>query len=283
MKHATAEFTLKALRKAFIREGDPAAVMTDNGRHFSAKSVTDWLRQIGSPHVFTAPQHPQTNGLVENIVKTFTSVIHAMNPTIIDDLEQKVDNFLLHNRNAVHCFTREVRAVSLKGRHLKSNVMGLQAVEIMFSKGHGFRMANGIVIRKHEHYLLDIINLEDELSHRRHLGQARLRTDNGQEETKSPKSEQLQQIQLEKTVPTVKADLEHTQASDEANNDLDVGNEDNQAIESNDESEKRLQPPPAASPVQRRKYRPPEGCVPRRSQRFRDRNKNVDIIDQGRL
>ncbi len=48
MKHATAEFTLKALRKTFIGEGVPAAVMTDNGRHFSAKSVTDWLRQIGS-------------------------------------------------------------------------------------------------------------------------------------------------------------------------------------------------------------------------------------------
>ncbi len=144
-------------------------------------------------------------------------------------------------------------------------------------------MVNGIVIRKHGHNMLDIIDLEDESSHRRHLGQVRFRTDYGQEETKSSKSEQLQQIQLKKTLPTVKADLEHTQASVEANNDLDIGKEDNQAIESNDESEKRLEPPPAASPVQRRRYRPSEGCVPRRSERIRDRNKSVDIINQGRL
>ncbi len=51
----------------------PAVVVTDNGRHFSAKSVTDWLRQIGSQHVFTAPRHPQSNGLAENFVKTFKS------------------------------------------------------------------------------------------------------------------------------------------------------------------------------------------------------------------
>ncbi len=111
--HATADFTLKALRKTLSREGFPAAVVTDNGRHFSAKSVTDWLRQIGSRHVFTAPRHPQSNGLAENCVKTLKSAIHAMNPTTLDDLEQKVDNFLLHYRNAVHCSTREAPAVLL--------------------------------------------------------------------------------------------------------------------------------------------------------------------------
>ncbi len=84
-KHASADFTLKALRNTYSREGVPAAVMTDNGRHFSAKSVTDWVRQIGSRHVFTAPRHPQSNVLEETFVKTFKSAIHAMNPTTLDD------------------------------------------------------------------------------------------------------------------------------------------------------------------------------------------------------
>ncbi len=103
--------TLKALRKAFSREGVPAPVVNDNGRHFSAKSVTDWLRQIGSRHVFTEPRHPQSNGLAENFVKTFKSAILAMNRATLDDQEQKVDNFLLHYRNEVHCSTRKAPAV----------------------------------------------------------------------------------------------------------------------------------------------------------------------------
>ncbi len=91
---------------------------------------------------------------------------------------------------------------------------------------------------------------------------------------------------MKKPLPTVKDDVGHTQESDEANNHLDVGKEENQvveAIESNDESEKRLEPPLITSPAQRRRYRMPEGFVPRRSERIRDRNKNVDILNQGRL
>ncbi len=80
-----------------------------------------------------------------------------MNPTTLDDLEQKVDNFLLHYRNAVHCSTREAPAVLLKGQHLKSNVMGLPAAEVMFSRGNDLRMANGIVIRTQGHNMVYIV------------------------------------------------------------------------------------------------------------------------------
>ncbi len=167
-RHATADFTQKALRKTFSREGVPAAVVTDNGRNFSVKSVTDWLRQIGR-RIFTAPRHPQSNKLAENFVKTIKSAIHAVNPTALDDMEQKMDNFLLHYRNAVHCSTREAPAVLLNGRHLKSNVMGLPAAEVMFSRRNDLRMPNGIVIRTHGHNMVDIIDLEDGSSHRRHI------------------------------------------------------------------------------------------------------------------
>ncbi len=91
---------------------------------------------------------------------------------------------------------------------------------------------------------------------------------------------------MKKPLPTVKADEERTQDSDEANHDPDVGKVENQvveAVESNDESEKRLEPPLITSLAQRRRYRMPEGFVPRRSERIRDRNKNVDILNQGRL
>ncbi len=84
-----------------------------------------------------------------------------MNRITFGDLEQKVDYFRLHYRNALHSSTREAHAVLLKSWHLKSNVMGLPAAEVFFSKGNNFRMANGIVIRKHGHNMLEIVVLED--------------------------------------------------------------------------------------------------------------------------
>ncbi len=57
-------------------------------------------------------------------------------------------------------------------------------------------MTNGIVIKTHWHNMLDIIDLEDGLSYRRHPDQVRFRTDIAEEETKVPKLEQLQQIEL---------------------------------------------------------------------------------------
>ncbi len=110
----------------------------------------------------------------------------------------------------------------------------------------------------------------------------RFRTDIAQEEMKSPKPEQLERTELKTPLPTVNDKVELTQESVESNNDSDVGKKENQvdkAIKSNDESEERLGPPPIASPVRRRRYRPPECFVPRRSERIRERNKRVDIIN----
>ncbi len=129
----------------------------------------------------------------------------------------------------------------------------------------------------------DIIDLEDGSSH---IYQVRFRTDVRQEEPESPNPEQLERIELKTPLPTVEDNEEHTQDSDESNNDSNLGQEENEvdgAIKSNDESEERLEPPPITSPVRRRRYRPPEGFVPRRSERIRERIKHVDILNQGRL
>ncbi len=39
---AIIDFTMKALRKTFNKEGVPADVVTENDRQFSTKSETDW-------------------------------------------------------------------------------------------------------------------------------------------------------------------------------------------------------------------------------------------------
>ncbi len=81
--------------------------------------------------------------------------------------------------------------------------MGLPAAEVIFSRGIDLRMAKGIVIRAHGHNMLEIIDLEDRLSYRRHLDQVRFRTDIKQEEVESPKPEQLERVELKSPLPTV--------------------------------------------------------------------------------
>ncbi len=99
--------------------------------------------------------------------------------------------------------------------------MGLPAAEVMFSRGNDLRMANGIVIRTHGHNMLNIIDLEGWSAHRRHIDQVRFITDSGQEEAESPKPEQLERIDQETPLPTAQDNVEHTQDSDESNNDSD--------------------------------------------------------------
>ncbi len=66
---ADGAFTKLAMRRTFIREGVPLTVVTDNGTHITSSEVQDWLKSIACRQVFTAPRHPESNGLAENFVK----------------------------------------------------------------------------------------------------------------------------------------------------------------------------------------------------------------------
>ena len=101
-KTPTAEFTRQALQKLFAREGIPMAVVTDNGTHFSAKALQDWLRSLGCTPVFTPPRHPKSNGQAENFVRTLKTAITAANPSTYEELDRSIDTFLLQYRNATH-------------------------------------------------------------------------------------------------------------------------------------------------------------------------------------
>ncbi len=127
--HVTADFILKAPRTAFNKECVPVADVTDTGSYFLGKTICQ------SIYVYnTTPSRVEWT-------KPFKSASHATNPTTLEVLEQKVDNYLLHYRNAVHCSTREAFPVLLKSQHLKSNVMELPAAKVMFPKRNAFRMA----------------------------------------------------------------------------------------------------------------------------------------------
>ena len=84
---------------------------TDNGTHFNSKEFEEWLRGIGCRHLFTAPRHPQSNGLAENFVRTLGSAIHFLAPKSLTELEVDVDSFLMQYRNSSHLTTQKLSEI----------------------------------------------------------------------------------------------------------------------------------------------------------------------------
>ena len=118
--HPIAQFTQQALRKLFSREGVPIVLVTDNGTHFNSKEFEEWLKGIDCRHLFTAPRHPQSNGLAENFVRTLKSAINSLTPNSLTELEIGVDNFLMQYPNSSHLTTHKSPAQLFKSRTLRT-------------------------------------------------------------------------------------------------------------------------------------------------------------------
>ena len=168
--NATAEFTQEALRKFFAREGIAQTMVTDNGPHFSAASLNDWLRRIGCHHVFTAPRHPQSNGLAERFIRTLKTAVSAASVKTFGELALFVDNFLLQYRNASHSASGKSPALLFKGRNLRSS-QAMDTTEVMFYRGNDNRPSHGVVLQNLGKRMFQIIDSADGSIHRRHFDQ----------------------------------------------------------------------------------------------------------------
>jgi transposase InsO family protein len=169
----TAEFTIHALRKVFSREGVPLVLVTENGSHFSANIVTQWLQGIGCKHLFTAPCQPCFNGQAENFVKTLKSVISSIAPSTFKELERGVDNFLLQYRNCTHTTTKETPAKLFKARCLRSNLRCIDSAEITYFRGNDLRPSSGLILKNVGNRMVRLLDLDDLSVHNRHIDQIR--------------------------------------------------------------------------------------------------------------
>ena len=169
---ATAEFTKRALRKFFAREGIAQVIVTDNGTHFTADHLKRWLHGIGCQIVYTPPRHPCSNGLAENFVRSLKAAISAANPNTFEDLENAAETFLLNYRNAAHATTRKSPAMEFKGRLLRS--VNLDSTSVQFFRGNNTRPTNGIIIGRIGDRMFHVLDQADGTVHRRHRDQLNL-------------------------------------------------------------------------------------------------------------
>ena len=165
------DFTMQALRKTFSREGIPHVLVTDNGSHFAAHSVKEWLKGIGCKHLLTAPRHPQSNGAAENFVRTLKSAITSLNAKTFLELDRGVDHFLMQYRNAAHGTTHISPTTLFKKRILRTNMMCLESAEVIFHRGNDIRPSNGIILNKVGNRMYKLFDLFDGTVHNRHIDQ----------------------------------------------------------------------------------------------------------------
>lgn len=184
---ATADFTKRALRRYFAREGIPQALVTDNGTHFTGEEVQSWLRSIGCRSVFTAPRHPASNGIAERFVRTLKTAISTAAPATKDELEQAIDAFLLQYRNAAHPSTGKSPAILFKGRNLRT-AADLESTDVLFYRGNDSRPCRGLLLGRLGSRMYNVLDRGDGSVHRRHIDQMEISSD------PSPRNEQENEL-----------------------------------------------------------------------------------------
>ena len=167
---ASADFTKTALRRFFSREGVAQVIVSDNGSHFTADSLRSWLAKIGCHTIYSAPRHPCSNGLAENFVKSLKTAIQAASPTTLEELNNAIDTFLLHYRNAVHATTRKTPAMLFKGRNLRFSA-NVDTTEVIFFHGNNARPSNGLILGPIGNRMFNVMDQTDGTIYRRHVDQ----------------------------------------------------------------------------------------------------------------
>jgi hypothetical protein len=121
MKTTTSTKTIDILRSIFSRNGIPAQIVSDNGSQFSSDEFATFMKRNGIKHFKSAPYHPVTNGLAERFIQAFKNSMRAMKDES-GDINQKIANFLLADRNTPYSTTNETPPKLFLGRNLRTRL-----------------------------------------------------------------------------------------------------------------------------------------------------------------
>ena len=77
---------------------------------FKAEEFQEFLRTMGTKHCMTASYHPQSNGLIERMHRTFKNTLRCLNDKV-KDLEATLPTALLAYRTAISDYGVSVPAL----------------------------------------------------------------------------------------------------------------------------------------------------------------------------
>ena len=113
----TSKATIALLRSCFARFGLPVVLVSDNGTCFTSSEFKTFMELNGIRHVCSAPFHPSTNGLAENMVWTFKSALRHVKG---EEVRLAIDRFLFKYRLTPHTTTGLSPSELLLGRRVRS-------------------------------------------------------------------------------------------------------------------------------------------------------------------
>lgn len=119
MNLTDATSVINKLRNLFSVFGLPDVVVSDNGPPFSSFEFSNYMKSNGIKHLFSAPHHPQSNGLAENCVRILKSALkkaHLEN----QNLNIFLDRFLFDYRTTEHMTTGKSPAYLMFNRNIKT-------------------------------------------------------------------------------------------------------------------------------------------------------------------
>ena len=119
-KTITSEVTIGFLRSCFARFGIPAVLVSDNATNFKSVSFQNYLQSLGVCHLPTSVHSPNMNGLAERMVQTFKNGVQHFVGVSHNDVQKKLDQFLMKYRMSPHSTTGVPPSELMFGRKIRN-------------------------------------------------------------------------------------------------------------------------------------------------------------------
>ena len=136
MHSTTTQHTIEVLSEIFAIHGLPRVLVTDNGPQFTAKEFAEFLKTNCIVHRTSAPYHPATNGLAENMVK---NVKHWLRKQDKGPLAVSITEFLRTYRNVPHTGTSKSPSEIIFGRSVRTRISMVLPNMMGKSEGKAYR------------------------------------------------------------------------------------------------------------------------------------------------
>ncbi|CAF2249663.1 unnamed protein product [Rotaria magnacalcarata] len=102
--------------EVILKYGTPKCILTDNGTHFTAKMMTELLKQIGITHLYSTPYHPMTNGQIERFNATMDAKIAALSNEKRTNWDEKLPFVTFNYNTTIHRTTNQIPFELIYGR-----------------------------------------------------------------------------------------------------------------------------------------------------------------------
>ncbi|XP_076660385.1 uncharacterized protein LOC143363724 [Halictus rubicundus] len=107
------------LTDVISRHGVRLELHSDQGRNFESSVFKELMRLLGIRKTRTTPLHPQSDGLVERMIRTLLQYLTQFVSEHQKDWDEWIPTFLLAYRTSQHEVTRNTPAMVLMGRELR--------------------------------------------------------------------------------------------------------------------------------------------------------------------